>query len=330
MAAVISEDTVVVTNDADVMAARASARRMAASMGFDAESGAEIETVVSELAGNLVAHGAIAGTVNFGRIGSGGASGLEIRVDDQGPGIRDLESAMRDGESTNGTLGIGLSGAKRLMDEFSIESAWGAGTHITARKWLGRKRVATMDFSVCQRPKPGERISGDAYLIRRLPSSILLAVIDGLGHGTGANEAALAAVGTVESGLADPLDELMRACHNRLRNTRGAAVALCRVEVARGVMQHLSVGNVETRVYGSPTPVRPYCFNGTVGGTVRRFRMMEYPFSCGSTIVMFTDGVSGRFELAPHELRKAPQEIARLIFDGYARQTDDATVLVGR
>ena len=95
-----------------------------------------VATAVSELANNLFFHSDHGGVIEYYSIQADGRNGIEIIAQDDGPGIACIDSAMTDGFSTNGGLGGGLSGAKRLMDEFEIESTLGSGTRIIVRKWL--------------------------------------------------------------------------------------------------------------------------------------------------------------------------------------------------
>lgn len=93
-----------------------------------------LATAVSEIARNIVVH-AGRGQLSFHPVTDGSRSGIVVVASDEGPGIADIEQAMRDGYSTKGSLGLGLSGAKRLVDEFDIVSAPGAGVTITLTQW---------------------------------------------------------------------------------------------------------------------------------------------------------------------------------------------------
>lgn len=124
----------VIRSDLDIVIARTMARDMAKLLGFGAIDQARIATAVSELARNMFLY-AGSGTVTVREIERGGRKGLEIICDDQGPGITDINLVMQDGYSTSQGMGMGLPGAKRLMDEFDIRSREGQGTTITCRKW---------------------------------------------------------------------------------------------------------------------------------------------------------------------------------------------------
>ena len=130
----MSEDTLAVRNEYDIITVRSFGRNVAAWLGFGVVDQCRITTAISELARNAVVHGG-GGSVTIRTI-SNEKKGLEIICRDKGPGIADLELALRGGYSTVGGLGIGLSGSKRLMDEFQISSSAGKGTVVTVRKWL--------------------------------------------------------------------------------------------------------------------------------------------------------------------------------------------------
>lgn len=123
-----------IRSDLDIVIARTLARDTAKNMGFGAIDQARIATAVSELARNIFLY-AGTGTVTVREIERSGRKGIEIVCDDQGPGIANIETVMQDGYSTSRGMGMGLPGAKRLMDEFDIRSQEGVGTTITCRKW---------------------------------------------------------------------------------------------------------------------------------------------------------------------------------------------------
>jgi serine/threonine-protein kinase RsbT len=127
--------TIYIRAESDVITALVTAGDFAVKAGFGERGKHGIMTVVAELARNVVKY-ATSGRVTLTELTSPNRRGLEIEVVDQGPGIVDLAQAMRDHFSTGKTLGLGLPGAKRLMDDFSITSTPGRGTRIVARKWL--------------------------------------------------------------------------------------------------------------------------------------------------------------------------------------------------
>jgi RNA polymerase sigma factor (sigma-70 family) len=125
-----------VEKDADVVTARQKGREVASRLGFSATDATLLATAISEMARNIVKF-AIRGDITIYEVDEGGRQGITIVVRDVGPGIRDLDLAMRDGYSTYNGLGLGLPGARRLMDQFDVLTEQGRGTTITMTKWRG-------------------------------------------------------------------------------------------------------------------------------------------------------------------------------------------------
>jgi serine/threonine-protein kinase RsbT len=130
----LREVRVAITADQDIVTARQRGERIAREVGFRSPDPTLIATAISELARNIVRY-ATRGEVILRVIENEKTLGLEVVAVDKGPGIRDISLAMVDGYSTSGSLGLGLAGVCRLMDDFEIKSAPGKGTNVTARKW---------------------------------------------------------------------------------------------------------------------------------------------------------------------------------------------------
>ena len=124
-----------IQNSADIVSARQQGRALAAIAGFSHSNLTIIATAISEVARNIVEY-AKEGEVTITLVDDANKKGVEIVASDQGPGIPDVSTVMRDGYSTGKGLGIGLPGARRLMDEFAIVSAIGTGTIVTMKKWV--------------------------------------------------------------------------------------------------------------------------------------------------------------------------------------------------
>jgi serine/threonine-protein kinase RsbT len=121
-------------SDEDVVRARQLTRQWALTLGFSLVEQTKIVTAASELGRNTVIHGG-GGSFTLEAVNDGVRRGLRLTFEDQGPGIADLEAAMRDGFTTGSGLGLGLGGARRLMNEFSISSRPGEGTRVVAVRW---------------------------------------------------------------------------------------------------------------------------------------------------------------------------------------------------
>jgi len=128
---------VAITKDADVVTARQKGREVAATLGFTATELTLIATAISEIARNIVKF-AERGEMLITVVAESGRHGVTIVARDVGPGIKDVQEAMRDGYSTYAGLGLGLPGAKRLMDQFDVVTEVGKGTTVTMTKWRSR------------------------------------------------------------------------------------------------------------------------------------------------------------------------------------------------
>lgn len=120
----------------DVSTSRRRGMQLALDMGFVPADATKIAVVISELTRNILIYAGEGSVTVIGRRDDSGGNYIKIIADDKGPGIPDLDQALSDGYTTSGGLGLGLSGSKRLMDEFSVASEVGKGTTVTAVKWL--------------------------------------------------------------------------------------------------------------------------------------------------------------------------------------------------
>ena len=127
-------ESLALRTDEDVVRARRVARQWAVELGFSLVDQTKIVTAASELARNTVLYGG-GGTLRLEMLNDGPRRGLRLTFEDQGPGIPDVQMALRDGFTTGSGLGLGLGGAKRLMNDFAISSEPGQGTRVTAVRW---------------------------------------------------------------------------------------------------------------------------------------------------------------------------------------------------
>jgi len=179
------------------------------------------------------------------------------------------------------------------------------------------------------RPMPGEVECGDRAVSWEDGAVLLIAVIDGLGHGPKAALAAAAAVETIEEHRALELGALFAACDAALRATRGAVMTIVRIDRATGRAWHAAIGNVEARIVGSgdvpmiPTP-------GVLGARARAVRVRPFEWCAGSTLVVHTDGISSRISLDRMQGRAA-EAIADELLTVHAKEHDDAgcAIVVG-
>jgi serine/threonine-protein kinase RsbT len=125
---------VAINSDQDIVSARQKGRGMANELGFSSGDATLIATAISELARNIVSY-ARKGQITLRVVNGLNRQGIAVIASDDGPGIADIRQALRDGFSTSGSLGLGLPGVRRLMDEFDISSQPGRGTVVSVKKW---------------------------------------------------------------------------------------------------------------------------------------------------------------------------------------------------
>lgn len=128
--------TIRIATDADIVTARQKGRAMAAQMGFSPSQATFVATAISELARNIVTYAGHGEITLRAALNGHAPAGIEVVARDAGPGIHNVADALRDGYSTSGSLGLGLPGIRRLMDEFEIASEVGRGTTVRVTKWL--------------------------------------------------------------------------------------------------------------------------------------------------------------------------------------------------
>ncbi|HZS87313.1 MAG TPA: SpoIIE family protein phosphatase [Chloroflexota bacterium] len=191
-------------------------------------------------------------------------------------------------------------------------------------------------WSVAQRAKRGEVVSGDRYVVRHLRATTLVALIDGLGHGANAAEAAERAVQALEAadGTDATLTALVRRCHDALRATRGAVMGLACFGLQLPTMQWLGVGNIEGVVVRADATARPrrerlLVSAGIVGYHLPHLRASTLSLARDDVIVLATDGIHPAF--ADHLTDGAlPRDLDQHLLAHYGHDADDALVLVAR
>jgi negative regulator of sigma-B (phosphoserine phosphatase) len=191
-----------------------------------------------------------------------------------------------------------------------------------------------IEWGMAAQPLEGEAESGDQYVVRPLPNGVLVAAVDGLGHGPEAAAAARSAVVTLADYAHEPVMSLIKRCHERLIRTRGVVMSLASFNALDNTMTWLGVGNVEgalLRADGMARPARESILlrGGVVGYQLPALHASILPVTRGDVLILATDGIRGGF-VEDVTLSDPPQQIAEHIFARRARGTDDALVLVAR
>ncbi|MFD3802953.1 ATP-binding protein [Streptomyces sp. NPDC058619] len=396
-------------------AARGAAAALGRRVGLGEHRTAQLVLAVAELATNASKH-ATDGSVVLRVLRNRDVAGVEVVVVDSGPGMADVATALRDGVSTAGTLGIGLGAVQRLADRFDVHSVPGLGTVQLARFWPHPLPASVAGEAVVggiTRPIGGEDVCGDAWAARtdtgewteqtertdrterterterttaertdragrsgtalggalrastgsaggsvlaaragHLPSTgapgkvrselvhgavagsgqgVLVMSCDGLGHGPMAAAASQAAVKAFHQGSARLPDQAVQEVHRALRGTRGAAVAVARLE-PDGRVLFCGIGNISASIVTPEFRSNLLSHPGIVGHQMRQLRTYEQQLPFGGALVMHSDGLSERWK--PSDLGSLLHHSPALIATGLLRHAgtrrDDASVVIAK
>jgi anti-sigma regulatory factor (Ser/Thr protein kinase) len=317
--------------------ARRLAERLAADAGFDEATRGRVSLVVTEVATNLVRH-TREGTLVLSALDKAGQKSLEILAIDRGPGFLDLARSMQDGHSTAGTAGHGLGAIRRasdLVDAYTstdeplgtvmVVVIFGAQT-ASLPEW------GTMSLGVVCRPVSGEIDCGDAWVVGRRGTRTAVLVVDGLGHGPAAAEAAEMARSLFNDRPTFGPGDFVAAAHDALRPTRGAALAIAELDPGRRTIRFAGVGNISAAILSYDRSQSLASMNGTVGHAMQHVRELTYEWPPGSTVVMHTDGLGTRWRIDTYRgiLGRHPAVLAGVLYRDWYRGRDDATVLAIR
>lgn len=318
--------------------ARRIARTMALNMGFDESLGEQVAIVVTEACTNLLKHAAH-GELLLRNTGedSGGFPALELLVLDRGPGISNLRQCLEDGFSTGGTPGQGLGAIVRLSGESDFYTEPGRGSAVLAR-WSNTAvrrsavpRSKPLRVGAVNVSKPGQEVCGDSWGAEQSEDVSTFLMADGLGHGLEAKEAAIEAVRMLRLKPDLSPAALLERAHMALRSSRGAAVAVTRIDRFDNSVTFAGVGNISAHIYsGAKASQHMVSVHGTAGFQVPKMREFRYPWPENGILIMYSDGLSSNAGLEGHPglAMRDPTLIAGVLYRDFSRRTDDATAMV--
>lgn len=191
-----------------------------------------------------------------------------------------------------------------------------------------------IDWGVACQSLAGAEWSGDAYLVRALENKVLVAAIDGLGHGQEAANAALTAVATLTDHTSEEAALLLKRCHEALMRTRGVVMSIALFNTADNNMTWVGVGNVDGFLLRSARQTKPdheslFLSGGVVGYQLPSLRPSTLLVNRGDILIFSTDGIRSGF-VPEVKMEDSPQRIADMIIENFNRKTDDALVIVAR
>jgi anti-sigma regulatory factor (Ser/Thr protein kinase) len=330
-------------------------------LGASAVDKSFIATIVSELASNIIKY-AKSGYIELCSYELPGNVEIQVFAIDNGPGIANVKQAMQEHFSSGGSLGLGLSGVKRIADDFEIHSTVGYGTNVFARKnikldagqqvlsslatsfycspseRLAAFRQATLveppsttNFEIGKRIRayPGQIVCGDQVLALPLEDGYLLAIVDATGHGPDAHKIALMLIAVIKTCASRNLVDIMNKLYGLAKGTIGAALGLAFFDANQHTVHYAGIGNTSLVVFNDKK-WRGVSRDGILGQRSPSFMEQSTPFNPGDMAIMFTDGLSE--SLANNEASKLSFQdantIAYRLVDVLGKTYDDAACIV--
>jgi anti-sigma regulatory factor (Ser/Thr protein kinase) len=329
-------------------------------IGASAVDKSLIATLVSELASNIIKY-ATAGTIELRSYEWPGAVEIEVFAMDNGPGIANLNLAMQEHFSSSGTLGLGLSGIKRIADIFQMHSTVNHGTHVLAIKKINidikqqifslttayhsstSDRLVAFRNTECIEPTPtikfdigkhiraypGQNVCGDQILALPLEDGYLLAIIDATGHGPEAHKMALKIIAAIKILATPDLSGMMSKLYELAKGTIGASVGLAFFNIHKHTIHYAAIGNTSLVVFND-RKWRGVSRDGMLGQRLPSFSEQYTTFNPGDMAIMFTDGLSE--SLISNEAHKLHYQdantIAYRLVDTLGKPYDDSSCLV--
>jgi anti-sigma regulatory factor (Ser/Thr protein kinase) len=315
--------------------ARRVAMSLARSLQFSESDAGRVGVVVTEAATNIVQH-ARHGEILLRPYAFQAPPVLELLALDKGPGMENVAEAMRDGFSTGGSRGVGLGAIARLATTFEVFSSPGLGTALLAR--LGRQGEQQqasqhLDYGVVCVPKRGEDASGDAWSVVMAPGRSAILVVDGLGHGSLAFDAAREALRIFEAHPEESPVSLLKILHAGLRGSQGAVAAIADIDWSARDVRFAGAGNIGgTLLPDDRRSAGLVSHAGTLGHSMTHFQEFHYPWPDHGHLILHSDGLSSRWTVEPYPglRRKDPSIVAGVLYRDFASRTDDVVVLVAR
>lgn len=347
-----SSIVIAVADISQVGEARRAGAAMARRFGFAETLEGKVALVVTEVASNLLKH-AGHGQVLLRGLEERDQLGIEILALDQGPGMGDLDRCLRDGFSTAGSPGTGLGAITRVSDLVEVYTLPQGGTALLSQLWARPKdsgvpemggqspgggvalRASSLQaehvdsVGAVHLPKPGESVCGDAWALDERDDRRVLLVADGLGHGPDAAAASGEAVRIFREHAQQEPGEILTRIHGALRGTRGAAVGIARLNLAKKSLRFAGAGNIAGTILTNGASRSLVSHNGIVGHELRKVQEFDYPIQPGALLVMHSDGLATQWRLDkyPGLASRHPSLIAGVLYRDFCRGRDDVTVV---
>ena len=316
-----------ITDPSSVGEARRTAAVAASRIGLDKTKAAELAILATEASRNVLIHGG-GGQVIVAGFHQHVGPLARILALDQGSGIADLQQAMNDGYSTAGTMGVGMGAMKRLASTFEVFTGR-TGTVVLLE--IGTAPSSSpLQFAGTALPYPGEPICGDGWCCEQSADRTVALLVDGLGHGVGAADAAQEALATFRQRASLSPSQILGYIHDALKKTRGAVAAVAEICPRQHTLTYAGVGNISASLISGGRSQSLISYNGTLGMTVQRIQEFRAAWEPASIFVMHSDGLQTKWDLFSYAglISRHPAIICGTLIRDFRRQRDDASIVV--
>lgn len=315
----------------EVASARRAGNELSRKLGFNEVRSGQLALLITEAGTNIGKH-ARSGHIYLRPISCDGLHGVEVIAVDAGPGMLNASKNFEDGHSSTGTYGVGLGAIRRLAHELDIYSEYGKGTVLAMTLWNTNDPYPKDEWEVGSMciPLASEEICGDSWLAVDSERVLTVLVADGLGHGPDAAYASLLAVSVLEEAPAALPSKVLQTSHVRMKGSRGAAVAVARIDLEVAELRYTGVGNIAGCVLSEDRRQHLLSHNGIVGSHMNRTQEFVHEWNDDSILVMHSDGISTRWDMDqyPGLHRCHPSVIAAVLHRDFTRTRDDSTIVI--
>lgn len=316
-----------ITDTSSVGEVRRRALSAAQRLGFDETRSGELALLATEASRNVLVHGG-GGQVVLAGMNEGNGPVVRILALDNGSGIPNLGQAMADGYSTAGTPGSGLGAMKRIANVLDIFSGKG-GTVVMLD--LGEfPHLENLQIAGMAVPFPGEKLCGDGWSYHFAPERTLILLVDGLGHGWGAAEAAKEAIAAFQKGIKLKPGDILQDIHDALRKTRGAVAAVVEIRPREQTLLFTGVGNISCSMLSKGKSQSFVSHNGTLGLRISKIQEFRSEWPSDGVLVLHSDGLQSKWDLGSYAglVARHPAIVGGVLLRDFRRLRDDASVVV--
>ncbi len=316
-----------VTDMSSVGEARRRALLVGQRLGFDETRSGELALLATESSRNVLLHGG-GGDIVVSGIAGAGQPVARILAMDKGPGIANVGRAMEDGYSTAGTMGEGMGAMKRVATRLEVFTGR-SGTILLLELGDDVAR-GTLRIAGLAVPHPGERLCGDAWTVHHGDGWMKILLVDGLGHGHDAADAANEAVEAFHRHAELKPAELLSTLHDALKKTRGAVAAVAEIRPEERVLTYAGIGNISAVMLSAGASRSLVSHNGTLGMVTSRIQEFRAEWPADAVLVLHSDGLHSRWDLASYAglITRHPAVIGGVLLRDFRRIRDDASVVV--